>query len=127
MSQQKQGTIEDVLEILYVMQDSMVTKEELKEVLDKELKEKLKNVATKEDIARLDRRIDALEKRMEDGFAELRAEIKSVREDLKEVRFSLDKLERRTFEDTTAGTKEIIKLKHRVDNLETQVQKLQTI
>lgn len=66
----------------------------------------------------------ALEKKVTDGFAEQAIKLDFIQADIATLRKDLDALAKRTKEDDNAFTKEILKLKNRLDTLERQVQVL---
>lgn len=74
-------------------------------------------VATKADLL-------ALDKRITDGFAEVGIKLDFIQADIATLRKDLEALVKRTKEDNNAFTKEILKLKSRLDTLEKQVQVL---
>ncbi len=66
----------------------------------------------------------ALDKRVTDGFAEVGIKLDFIQTDIAALRKDLEALAKRTKEDDNAFTKEILKLKNRLDTLEKQVQVL---
>ena len=53
----------------------------------------LAKMATKDDIERLDGRIDSLREEMHDGFASIRAELRDIRSEIREIHDRLDAIE----------------------------------
>lgn len=74
-------------------------------------------VATKADLLALDQRITV-------GFAEAGVKLNFIQADIAALRKDLEALAERAKEDDNAFTKEIMKLKNRLDVLEKQVQVL---
>ena len=108
---EKETTTNEIMEFL---QENMVTKGDLKNELN--------NFATKEDLSalekRFDRKIDALDNK-------LTIELRSISNDLDEIKTRLTKLEKRTLEDADAAAKDVLELRQRIDALERQVRALQ--
>lgn len=75
-------------------------------------------------LASHDARLTALEKRVTDGFAEQAIKLDFIQTDIATLRRDLDTLAKRTKDDDNAFTKELIKLKSRIDTLERKVQAL---
>ena len=98
-----------------------ITTNELMEFLQENMATKadLKNLATKDGVRVLEKRIDALD-------SKLTVELRSIQNDLDEIKIRLTKLEKRTLEDVNAVVKDTIKLQRRVDMLEKKVRQLQS-
>jgi len=92
----KETTINELMEFL---QENMVTKEEAK------------FFATKDDLRSLATDVESLENKVDANF-------RMLTEDMGEVKEKLSRLETRTFEDTSALVKEILKLDRRLEIIE---------
>ena len=93
------------------------------------------NMATKDDIARLEKRMDSLEiriDRLEKRIDSIESRINSIEsklifisEEIQQIRIRLDSLENRTKEDDEAIVKDIFELRQRVQFLEEKIQRLE--
>lgn len=95
-------TIHDVLRAIQSFSGDMDKKFE-------ELQQEMRN-----GFARVDRRFDSIEARLD-----------RVENELIDIKASIEKLEKRTREDSDAGAKDFLTLKNRVAKLEQQLQALQ--
>jgi len=99
----------------------MATKEDLKNFVTKE---DLKNFATKDDIKNLATRDDLkntelnLERKMEEGFSSIRAELKLIKERLSAIESSVAQLTKTETEDVGAIIQDIETIKKRVARVE---------
>jgi len=95
------------------------------------MKSDIKNMATKDDIAELraefKQDIAKLDHKLDQHVIELRQDIRAVRDELASVKRDLARLEKMVIEDIDAYGKSIVELKQRVKILEQQVQALQSV
>ena len=103
--------IDDILEIVQFIKDNSASKDDIK---DMATKDDIKNMATKDDIVRL-------EAKMDQGFADIRSELRSISSELEEIKRDLKKLEARTQVDDDVMIADNFKLRRRVEKLEKQV------
>ncbi|MBL8031317.1 MAG: hypothetical protein JNK33_03275 [Candidatus Doudnabacteria bacterium] len=83
-----------------------------------------KVVATKAEFTVLQQRLETLDGKVSSGFAEQSIKLDFIQTDIATLRKDLEALAKRTKEDDNSFTKEILKLKNRLDTLERQVQVL---
>lgn len=81
MPAKKNNNLDDVIEIVSFIKDSMATKDDLKD----------------------------LENRMDQRFDEIQQELKSINDELDYIKAELAKLEKRTREDVDVAGKDVIK------------------
>jgi ABC-type transporter Mla subunit MlaD len=79
-----------------------------------------KTAAHKTDLAGLSEHVDK-------KFAEASVSLNFIESQLATLRKDLDQLSRRTKEDDSAFVKDLLKLKHRMDQFEKQLKKLKTV
>ncbi|MFH1292041.1 MAG: hypothetical protein ABIH87_02495 [bacterium] len=101
----KKSDFDDILEIVTFIKDNAASKTEMQEGFDS-------------------LRSEIQEFRVEIR-ADLKTEIRGVRQDLEEIKLRLKKLEERTLEDENAIVGEHIKLKNKVNKLEEKVRQLE--
>ncbi|GEM_PF-1810555 len=112
--------IDDILEIVQFIKDNSASKDDIKDMATKDdiknmaTKDDIKNMATKDDIVRL-------EAKMDQGFADIRSELRSISSELEEIKRDLKKLEARTQVDDDVMIADNFKLRRRVEKLEKQV------
>lgn len=75
-----------------------------------------------ERFVRIEDKLVQMDNKIDSGFASIRSEIRELRDELIS---KIDRLEKRTAEDTDATMQDYLKLKKRVDVLERQVQQMQ--
>ena len=115
--------IDDILEIVQFIKDNSASKDDIKDMATKDdiknmaTKDDIKNMATKDDIVRL-------EAKMDQGFADIRSELRSISSELEEIKRDLKKLEARTQVDDDVMIADNFKLRRRVEKLEKQVKLL---
>ena len=63
--------------------------------------------------------------RLETVTSEILSELRYIKNEIKDIKIRLDKLEKRTLEDADAAAHDIIQLRDRVETLENQVRQLQ--
>jgi predicted nucleic acid-binding Zn-ribbon protein len=85
------------------------------------------NMATKEDLANLEIKVDSkfiqLENKIDESFSSLHSEIKSIKEKLEDLDRRFAKLEKTSFEDNDVLVQDFVLLKKRVNVLEKVLEK----
>lgn len=110
---EKETTTNKIMEFL---QENMVTKADLRN--------ELKNFATKDDLLALEKRLDRKIDALDNTFT---IELRSISNELDGIKVELVKLERKIREDEHVAVKDVLKLQRRVDMLEKQVRQLQSV
>ena len=115
----------EVLEKFYMAKEKEITTNEIIEFLQENMvtKAEAKNFVTKDDLRALEKKIDRKIDALDNKFT---IELRSIHNDLGEIKMRLTKLEKRTIEDADAAAKDVLELRNRVDMLEKQVRQLQS-
>src|SRR5690242_17124650 len=95
--------------------------EELNDFLSEQFSKVFATMTTKEDLKAM-----AIKEELKQGFAEQAIKLDFILADIAAVRKDLTALSKRTREDDEAFTKELLKLKNRVETLERQLKVLKT-
>jgi chromosome segregation ATPase len=99
----------------------MLTQEDLKnigvelgKVIEENITPTLEQMATKEDLRRVEDRLDSID-----------SKIAKIQSDLEDIKRDLERLEKRTKEDADVAAKDILELRQRVESLEEKIKQLQ--
>lgn len=107
MEQETQQKLDDILELVHFIKD---------------------NAATQDGLNRVEMRLTSVEQRLtslEQGQSSINTRLASIEKELEEIKKELILLEQRTREDADVSVKDIFDLRHRIEELENQMRRLQ--